>query len=142
MGALTSNKPKHWDADQNAVWQSLEDHWDHLISKRVDKFIKYIHPEMIGYGHESPIPVDRSWLEKWVGFWTKTTDILICELRPIDIRIHGDIAILQYLIFTVEKNVEGGKRVIRRYTMTWQRAKGHWVVIGSHNNLMSETLRD
>ena len=64
--SLTSNKPKHWNADQNSVWQSVEDHWDHLISKRVDKFIKYIHPEMVGYGHESPIPVDRPWLEKWV----------------------------------------------------------------------------
>jgi len=140
--SLTSNKPKHWNADQNSVWQSVEDHWDHLISKRVDKFIKYIHPEMVGYGHESPIPVDRPWLEKWVGFWTKSTDIAICELRPIDIRLHGDIAIVQYLIFTVEKNADGGKRVIRRYTMTWQRAKEHWVVIGSHNNLMNETLRD
>jgi len=141
MGSLTSNKPKNWNADQTAVWQSVEDHWDHLINKRVDKFIKYIHPEMVGYGHESPIPVDRPWLEKWVGFWTKTTDIAICELRPIDIRLHGDIAIVQYLIFTVEKSHEGGKRVIRRYTMTWQRGKDHWVVIGSHNNLMNETLK-
>ena len=42
MGALTSNKPKNWTDDQNAVWQSVEDHWDHLINKRVEKFIKYI----------------------------------------------------------------------------------------------------
>jgi len=142
MHSLTSSKPTNWSEDQNAVWQSVEDHWSHLINGRVDEFLKYIHDDMIGYGHESPISVDKPWLQKWVGFWTKSTKILICELRPIQIIIHGDTAILQYFIFTIEKNEEGGKRVIRRYTMTWQRADNRWVVIGSHNNLMNETLRD
>ena len=140
MQPLTSSKPDHWTDDQNSVWESLETHWDHLIHKRVDDFIKYIHPDFLGFGHESPINIDRPWLQKWVGFWTKTTEIVICELRPIDIKIHGDIAILQYFIFTIEKNAEGAKRVIRRYTMTWQRQPEHWVVIGSHNNLMNDAL--
>lgn len=141
MSKLTSSKPNQWSAEKNDVWQSVEIHWEHLINKRVDEFIKYIHPDFVGFGHESPINIDRPWLEKWVGFWTKTTEIVICELRPIDIRIHGDIAIVQYFIFTIEKNVEGGKRVIRRYTMTWQKGNEHWVVIGSHNNLADETIR-
>jgi len=136
MLPLTSNKPKDWTEDQADVWRCLEDHWDHLINKRVDDFLNYIHDDMIGYGHESPLPVDKPWLAKWVGFWTNSTDILICELRPIDIQSHGDIAILQYFIFTIEKNDEGVKHVIRRYTMTWKRTEDRWVVIGSHNNLM------
>src|SRR3989338_7599407 len=123
MSSLTSSKPKIWSKEQNEVWQCVEDHWDHLISGRVDDFLKYIHPDFLGFGHESP------------------TKIAICELRPVDIRIHGDIAIVQYFIFTIEKNDEGGKRVIRRYTMTWQKGKDRWVVIGSHNNLMDETIR-
>jgi ketosteroid isomerase-like protein len=141
MHPLTSSKPKHWNEDQKSAWQSVEEHWDHLIHARVDEFIKYIHDDFIGFGHESPINIDRPWLEKWVGFWTNTTKIAICELRPIDIKIHGDIAIIQYFIFTIEKNESGGKRIIRRYTMTWKRQKDRWVVIGSHNNLMDETLR-
>ena len=141
MHPLTSNKPKHWNEEQNSVWKSIEDHWDHLIHARVEEFIKYIHPDFIGFGHESPINIDRPWLEKWVGFWTESTNIAICELRPIQIKMHGDIAILQYIIFTVEINSEGGKRVIRRYTMTWKKTPERWVVIASHNNLMEETLR-
>src|SRR5689334_17110542 len=99
MSKLTSKVPNDWSNAQKEVWQCVEDHWDHLINKRVDKFLAYIHPDMVGYGHESPLPVDRPWLEKWVGFWTKSTDIVICELRPIQIILHEDIAILQYLIF-------------------------------------------
>ena len=139
---LSSWIPPEWNQTQRDVWNCLETHWDHLINKRVDEFIKFIHPDMIGYGHESPIPVDRPWLEKWVGFWTRSTNIAICELRTIQMKIHGDIAILQYFIFTVEVNQEGGKRVIRRYTMTWKKTPERWVVIASHNNLMNETLKD
>ena len=137
----TSWIPEYWGEAEYGLWKCLDEHWDLLINKKVEEFIKYIHPSMIGYGHESPLPVDRPWLEKWVGFWTKSTNIAICELRPIQIKMHGDIAILQYIIFTVEVNAEGGKRVIRRYTMTWQKTPDRWVVIASHNNLMDETLR-
>ena len=137
----TSWIPEYWNDAQIDVWRCVDEHWDLLITKKVDEFIKYIHPDMIGYGHESPIPVDRLWLHKWVGFWTQSTNIAICELRPIQIKMHGDLAILQYLIFTVEVNAEGGKRVIRRYTMTWKKGADRWQVIASHNNLMDETLR-
>ena len=137
----TSWVPEYWNEKNFEVWKCIDEHWDLLITKKVDEFIKYIHPQMIGYGHESPIPVDRPWLEKWVGFWTQSTNIAIAELRPIQMKLHGDIAIVQYLIFTDEVNAEGGKRVIRRYTMTWQKAADRWVVIGSHNNLMDETLK-
>ncbi len=138
---LASWTPEHWGKTEKEIWGCLETHWDHLINKRVEQFLEYIHPDMIGYGHESPLPVDKPWLGKWVGFWTKSTNIAICELRPIQIKLHGDIAILQYFIFTVEINSEGGKRVIRRYTMTWKKSGDKWVVIASHNNLVDETIR-
>ena len=141
MLPLTSSKPSDWTKKQSGVWQCVEDHWDHLINARVDDFLQYIHKDFLGFGHESPINIDRPWLEKWVGFWTQSTKIVICELRPIHIRIHGDIAIVQYFIFTIEKNMEGGKRVIRRYTMTWKKQEDKWVVIASHNNLADETIR-
>jgi hypothetical protein len=139
--SLTSNVPDHWNDAQRAVWRCVDVHWRHLLGKDVGAFLEYIHPDFVGYGHESPLPVDRPWLEKWVGFWTKNTQIAICELRPVHVRIHGDFAVVQYLIFTVEINAEGGKRMIRRYTMTWMRAGERWVVVGSHNNLVNETIK-
>ncbi len=138
---LTSCIPEHWGDVQRSVWECVDRHWGYLLDKKVDAFLEYIHPDFVGYGHESPLPVDRPWLEKWVGFWTKNTQIAICELRPIHIKLHGDIAVVQYFIFTVEINAEGGKRVIRRYTMTWKRGTDRWVVIASHNNLVNEAIK-
>jgi hypothetical protein len=140
---LASWIPEYWSAQQKEVWDNLETHWNHLIDGNIDEFLKFIHADFIGYGHESPLPVDKPWLEKWVGFWAKSTKIIICELRPINLKIHdGNLAILQYCIFTIEQNPgEKGKRVIRRYTMTWKKNSERWVVIGSHNNLMDETIK-
>ena len=139
---LASWIPEYWDKKQKEVWRNLENHWECLLEGKIDGFLKFIHPDFVGYGHESPLPVDKPWLEKWVGFWAKTTKIAICELRPIHLKVHGDIAILQYCIFTIEQNqVEQGKRVIRRYTMTWKKQDDRWVVIASHNNLMNDALK-
>ncbi len=138
---LSSWTPEEWNEQQKEVWSNLENHWQCLIGGKIEEFIKFIHPSFVGYGHESPIPVDRPWLEKWVGFWAKSTKIVICELRPINLKVHGDVAIVQYMIFTIEQNqVDQGKRVIRRYTMTWKKQGKAWVVIASHNNLMKETI--
>jgi hypothetical protein len=138
---LASWIPEYWNDQQRAIWKNLEDHWQCLLDGKVEDFLKYIHPEFIGFGHESPLPVDLPWLQKWVGFWAQNTKFLICELRPINIKVHEDIAIIQYCIFTIEQTPgDKGRRSIRRYTMTWKKQANRWVVIASHNNLMTQGL--
>jgi len=139
---LASWTPEYWSDEQREVWNNLEKHWQCLIDAKIDEFLKFIHKDFVGYGHESPLPVDRPWLEKWVGFWAKSTNIIICELRPIHLKLHNDTAIVQYCIFTIEQTKSGQtNHVIRRYTMTWKKESGNWIVIGSHNNLMNETMK-
>ena len=135
-----SSYPQEWSSTQREVWKCLIDHWERLVKGNIDEFLEYIHPDFIGFGHESPLSLDKKWLESWVGFWGQSTTIPIHYHQPIRITIHGSIAIVQYYIFTIEKSdVDKGKRVARRYTMTWMKQKDTWVVIGSHNNLMNDT---
>ncbi len=134
---------KEWTKEQKEIWTNLEDHWNCLTEGKVDKFLSYIHPDFVGFGHESPYPVDYGWLKHWVGFWSKNTKFLIHALKPQHIVIHDDIAIVQYLLFTITGGDTStrGKQSIRRYTMTWKKTgkKGKkWQVIGSHNNLQGE----
>ena len=136
MAQSVSPNPAEWSNAQKEIWSCLEDHWDLLIQGKVDKFLDYIHPEFRGFGHESPLMVDKKWLTKWVGFWSANTKFPIHYISPISCGVFGNIAILQYYIFTIEKNVEGGRRSVRRYTMTWMKEKDKWQVIASHNNLM------
>lgn len=130
---------KDWSKEQKEIWQTLNDHWECLVSGKVDKFLEYIHPDFVGFGHESPYPVDYGWLKDWVGFWSKNTKFLNSGLRPVHIVIHGDIAIVQYCLFTITKgDTSAATQAIRRYTMTWKKENSRWRVIASHNNLQGD----
>ncbi|MBF0531524.1 MAG: nuclear transport factor 2 family protein [Candidatus Omnitrophica bacterium] len=130
---------KKWTAQQKEIWAVIEDHWQCLVEGKTEQFIQYIHPDFVGFGHESPYPVDFGWLKDWVGFWSKSTKFLTHGVRPIHIVIHDNIAIVQYCLFTIVKHdVSAPTSSIRRYTMTWKKTNGKWQVIASHNNLQGE----
>ncbi len=141
MPQSVSPNPTEWSEDQKEVWACLEKKWELLVNKKVDAFLEYIHPEFRGFGHESPLMINKHWLAKWVKFWTEKTDIPIYYISPISCGVFGHIAILQYVIFTIEKSMERAGRSARRYTMTWMRIDGKWVVLASHNNLMTEEVK-
>ncbi len=141
MAQSLSPNPQEWSKEQQEVWNCLEDHWNLLINAKVDEFLEYIHPEFRGFGHESPLMVDKTWLSKWVRFWSETTKFPIHYISPISCGVFKEIAILQYYLFTIEKNVEGAGRSVRRYTMTWMKAEGKWRVIASHNNVATEMVK-
>lgn len=127
---------KEWTKEQKEIWAVIEDHWNCLVEGKVERFLQYVHPDFVGFGHESPYPVDEGWLKHWVGSWSKNTNFLIHALKPMHIVLHDNIAIVQYCLFTITKNdVSAGNSSIRRYTMTWKKEGGKWRVIASHNNL-------
>ena len=138
MSQSMSPKQEEWSEAQKEVWRCLEDHWELLISGKIKEFLDYIHPEFRGFGHESPLMLDKKWLTKWVGFWSENTKFPIYYISPISCSVFGNVAILQYVIFTIEKNIEGARRSARRYTMTWIKEGKKWRILASHNNLMSE----
>ena len=136
-----SPEPNEWNAEQKEIWKCLTDKWDLLVKAKVDEFLEYIHPEFRGFGHESPLMLNKDWLAKWVRFWTQTTKIPIYYIVPVSCAVYGDMAILQYVIFTIEKSAERGGRSARRYTMTWIKNNKRWQVLASHNNLMTEEVK-
>ncbi len=139
MMESTISISKEWTKEQKEIWAVIEDHWKSLTKGKVDKFIDYIHPDFVGFGHESPYPVDYGWLKHWVGFWSKNTVFLNWALKPQHIILYDNIAIVQYYLFTITKReTSAGNQAIRRYTMTWKKEDGKWRVIASHNNLQGE----
>ncbi len=141
MKQSVSPNPEEWSPQQKEVWKCLEDKWAHLMKGKVKEFLDYIHPEFRGFGHESPLMLDKRWLIQWVGFWSETTTFPIHYISPISCWVQNDLAILQYIIFTIEKNAAGVGRSVRRYTMTWLKTKGQWQVIASHNNKGDEATK-
>ena len=127
--ALTQN----WGTEEKSVWKIIEDHWAYLTSGDIEKFLTYLHPKFTGFGHESPLMIDKESIVKWVGIWIKNVKIPIHELDPIRVSVYGDFAVVHYYIQTLEKGEAKTERVIRRYTTTLINEKGKWSIIGNHN---------
>lgn len=142
MKQSLSPDSEEWSKEQKELWQHLERHWEILIQGKVPEFLEYIHPDFRGFGHESPLMIDKRWLTKWVGFWCENTKFPIHYLSPISCGIfqNGNLAIIQYYLFTIEKSLEHTKRSVRRYTMTWIKENNKWQVIASHNNIVGDTI--
>ncbi len=141
MPQSLSPSPEEWSAAQKEVWACLEHHWEMLIQAKLNEFLDYIDPEFRGFGHESPLMLDKKWLSKWVGFWSETTKFPIHYISPISCGVFDNIAIIQYYLFTIEKSVDGAGRSVRRYTMTWRKKDGKWRVLASHNNVATEMVK-
>ena len=58
-----SSYPEEWSETQKEVWNCIVDHWELLVNGKVSDFLEYIHPDFIGFGHESPLSIDKGWLE-------------------------------------------------------------------------------
>lgn len=122
-----------WSKDQENTWKSIQEHWAHLVGGDTEKFLSYLHPHFTGFGHESPLLIDKESIRKWVGFWIKNTKIPVYELQPIYVSVHGNFAVVHYFIFTLEVSETKSERVIRRYTSTCVKEKNKWLIIGNHN---------
>lgn len=124
---------RNWNEDQKSVWRSIEDHWMYLTSGDTEKFLSYLHPNFTGYGHESPLLINKDSIAKWVVFWIKNTQIPVHELQPMAVSVYDNFAVVHYYISTLEIGKEKTERVIRRYTSTCVKDKGKWLIIGNHN---------
>ena len=131
---------REWSSEQKEVWECLTHSWELLLKSKVDEFLTYIHPDFRGFGHESPLMLDKKWLAHWVGFWSSNNKFPIHYISPISCGVFDDVAILQYIIFTIEVGAQGAHRSARRYTMTWVKEQKKWKILASHNNLMGENI--
>ena len=125
-----------WTEAEKAAWKAIEDHWDYLTKGDVEKFLSHIHPKFTGFGHESPLLIDKASLQRWVGFWIKSITIPVYELQPVYAAAYDNFAILHYYIFALEKGEKSAMRTIRRYTTTLIKENGKWLILGNQNQLL------
>jgi len=141
IGSVASVRPTRefensWGQGEKDAWVAIEKHWGHITKGEVDKFLSYIHPEFTGFGHESPLLIDRGSIEHWVGFWGKNIDIPVYELQPLHVKAFDGFAVVHYYLFALEKHGHEMKRFVRRYSTTMKKEDGRWLVIANQNALM------
>ena len=117
-----------------AVWNALETQIG--LGRSGGDASAYIHPEMIPWGPNTPVPAVRSGLNQ-IARQNSNVVNLSHSLTPITVKVVGNTAIINALLIVLEK--EGDAEPTRRRTIlhnTWINEGGQWRLLATYNTAL------
>jgi len=114
---------QEWTAVQKEIWELEEARWKALTQRDLEGFLKYHHEEGAFWPYWSDEPLN---LAKFKAFLQQYT-FYSAELKPLSIKVFGDVAIAQY---TCKYSTPGGN-IYSRFTQIRKKQNGIWQVIGN-----------
>jgi ketosteroid isomerase-like protein len=123
---------QEWNAAQKDVWKNVNDYWALLAKGDVNGFMEYFHTDYVGWDNDGVLPSTREDNRKWLNYWMQGVKIPVYEIKPLTIKIYGDVAFVHYYFMMVreldgKKNTETG-----RWTDILMKQGTKWVLIGDH----------
>lgn len=124
---------QEWSEAQKAVWKNVETYWALGAAQDLEGVMAYFHTDYLGWNDQDALPGDKTSTRKWFEHRLKTTKTLVQEIKPVGIKIHGNIAIVHYYFSTIIKDAEGKeKSTSGRWTDILIKQGDKWVMIGDH----------
>ena len=126
-------RAQEWSAAQKDVWKSVEAYWAFDLTGDVEGFMGYVDPSYMGWSYESPVPMDKAAMKKFMVLDFQMTKTLAYDIKPVAIQVHGNFAFADYYYVNVSKNAEGKTEEHKgRWTDILMKQGDRWVLIGDH----------
>ena len=122
-------KPK----PEDEVWSQEVAYQRYAETADLDNFISLWHEDGIGWPNNQPAPVNKEGARKHVAeaFDSLQLDSLSINIKPLSVRIYGDIGITYFETHTSVTTKDGIKvSESDRATHTWLRTDKGWKIIG------------
>jgi ketosteroid isomerase-like protein len=133
IGMLGNIHAAEWSAAQAEVWAAIEACNANFREKRIDDAMDCIHDDFSGWLYAEPVPRGKDNFEKVGSYFMKTRETVAGELRPIDILVYDDFAIIHYFYIEVSKDEDGKEDYNQgRWTDIMIKEKGKWRWIADH----------
>jgi ketosteroid isomerase-like protein len=131
---FTSLRAQEWSPAQKDIWKNVNDYWSLLAKGDIDGFASYIHADYVGWDNESVLPGTKEEGKKWLDFGKQGGEkILLYEIKPLTIKIYGDVAFVHYYYTMIKQNGEGKKSPeAGRWTDILLKQGNKWMMIGDH----------
>ncbi len=130
---LSSVVAQEWSSAQKEVWKNVNNYWEIMAKGDVNGFLDYFHADYAGWENDEPLPSTKEETKKWLSFAYQGIKVAIYDLKPVAIKIHGDVAIVDYYFALIKENKEGKKTSESgRWTDILLKQGTKWVLIGDH----------
>lgn len=124
---------QQWSAAQKAVWSDVTAYWDLFAKGDADGMLSYFHADYSGWDVNDPLPTGKAYTEKGLKHFLERNQIVLYNIQPVAINVHGNFAIAHYYYSMTFKNSEG-KEISTggRWTDILSKQGGKWMLIGDH----------
>lgn len=128
-----------WSKDQEEVWKTVETYTSLAAAGDVEGFLSYFHKDYAGWSYDAQIPYGVESVRKWAGYFLPKREMLVYEITPVAIKVHGNFAFVHYYYTQAYKDSEGKmKYETGRWTDILMKDGGKWVMIGDHGGETSD----
>ncbi|HIG46094.1 MAG TPA: DUF4440 domain-containing protein [candidate division Zixibacteria bacterium] len=135
----TTAYSQEWSYDQKKVWTNVVTYWDLSSKGDIEGFLGYFHKDFSGWDNAQALPDDLAARTKANRYDNSNRKWLFHALKPLSIKIHGGIAIVQYSYTSVTKYKEEEEKSEQgRWTDILMRKGKKWIMIGDHGGATPE----
>ena len=126
-------RAQEWSAAQKDVWKSVEAYWASYAGGDVEGFLSYVDPSYVGWSYDSPVPAGKETTRKFLAVGFTLNKVLVYDITPVAIGVHGNFAFADYYYTEITKNAEGKTSDHGgRWTDILMKQGDRWVLIGDH----------
>jgi ketosteroid isomerase-like protein len=130
---------QQWNAEQKEVWGAIENVWEAFAQNDLQKVLTFFHPDYVGWHYGAQFPSNLETGKKWMEHFLPKREMILYDLKPMVINVHGNTAVVYYLYTEVSKTEKGDEKVSSgRWVETWVKEGNKWQVIGDHGGTTSE----
>lgn len=128
MSQQTRATIQEWSPAEHAVWAVIEQGWQALGARDVDRFMASFHPHFLGWNMSRPAPLDLAAERRGTEEFLAQYEWESYTIEPVAIRIVGDDAVVHYRYREVVRPAAGGasQQEDGRATQVLRRVDGRW----------------
>jgi len=128
---------QEWTAEQQELWAWEVACWE---AQDVDAAMACFHEDFVGWGLGTPLATNKA--DRWPAHARnfETSEVVYVYLKPVEIHMHGNSAVLVYLATYVERNKATGVETtyVEKWTDACLREGDRWSWIADHGTTVEE----
>jgi len=122
-----------WSEKHKEVWKTVQTYWDLDAKRDLEGFMSYFHDDYSGWFNLNALPSNKADVRKFLSHDFANNKILIQDIKPVEIKVHGDIAIVHYYYSRLVQDKEGKENMRNgNWTDILMKQGDKWVLIGDH----------